>query len=264
MPVAKEKRILAATPIVLRQVAYFAAMLGCVESRWKSDATRVTEADLTLSKEIIQALRAAFPEDDCVSEEDLPKENSRVLAARFCWVLDPIDGTNNYARGVPLCGISLGLLEDGLPVYGWIYDHLGRRLLEGGPGVGIKSDGQPVALGGADSFDNKSLVTFHFPMPEEHLRKVTPLLLRNTARCLGSAALNLAYNALGHFDGAVDHNTKVWDIAAAHALLAAAGRRMVFLVPDPFPLRQFSPQPENLIFLAGNENFLRDALPLLK
>ncbi len=264
MPVAKEKRILAATPLVLRQVAYFAAMLGRVESHWKPDATRVTEADLTLSKEITQALRAAFPEDDCVSEEDLPQEKSRELTARFCWVLDPIDGTNNYARGVPLCGISLGLLEDGVPVYGWIYDHLGRRLLEGGPGLGIKSDGQPVTAGGAAEFDNKSLVTFHFPMPEEYLRKLTPLLLKNTARCLGSAALNLAYNALGHFDGGVDHNTKVWDIAAAHALLAAAGRRMVFLEREPFPLRQFSPRPENLVFLAGGENFLRAALPLLK
>ncbi|MDR2981645.1 MAG: inositol monophosphatase [Puniceicoccales bacterium] len=263
MPAAKQTRIASARSIVLEHVEYFARHFGLVESHWKADSSRVTEADLTLSRNISQALSQAFPEDDCVSEEELPTVGARDLSARFCWVLDPIDGTNNYARGIPMCGISLGLLEDGYPVYGFIYDHLGRRFLEGGPGLGIRSDGRQIPVPKSPPvFDPRALVTLHFPVPEAHLRRIEPILRRNTVRCLGSAALNLSYNALGHFDGSIDHNTKVWDIAAAQAILEAAGRRIIFINENPFPLRKFGENPTKLELLAGPEAFFEFTLPL--
>jgi myo-inositol-1(or 4)-monophosphatase len=267
MPAEQEKRIAAARPVLLDHIAYFASNLGKVESNWKYDNTRVTEADLALSKSILGAIGKLFPGDDTVSEEDLPPAGTppRPLRQRFCWVLDPIDGTNNYAAGLPACGILLGLLDDGLPVYGWIYDHLGKRLVEGGPGRGVRVDGirhtppPPAAELGRHDF-----VSLHFPLPDEYLHRLEPLLRFCTARCMGSSATHLTYNALGCFTGSFSLRGKVWDVAAGHAILAGAGRRVIFPKTDPFPLREISNDPPSLPHLAGTEAFLRFALPLFQ
>lgn len=263
METALEVRIRLGRKIVNDHVAYFTAHVGRFPGDFKADKTRVTEADLKLSHDICSALRAAFPEDDIVSEEDLPGEAGRDLNARFCWVLDPIDGTNNYARGHPLCAISLGLLEDGMPAYGFIHDNATGRLVQGGPGKGLFSgcDAAPVPAVDAP-FDRNSLVSFHFPMKEPHFSVAADFLKTNPIRCSGSCALNLTYNALGILDGCADHNTKVWDVAAACALLAASGRRIVFLGVQPFPLRRFEHTPVSLIFVCGSSGYMDRALGL--
>ncbi|MDR2863729.1 MAG: inositol monophosphatase [Puniceicoccales bacterium] len=267
MPAELEKRIATAGRILLEQSAYFTQHFGKVESHWKADSSRVTEADLTLSRNILSSLRALYPDDDSVSEEELPsiEEGPRTLRKRFCWVLDPIDGTNNYALGLPLCGILLALLEDGLPAYGWTYDPLGKRLVEGGPGHGLRVNGVRVpAPPQPASLDRHAFVTLHFPQSAENLRRLAPLLSHSTGRCLGSAALHFVYNVLGVVDGSFCHSGKVWDIAAGHAQLAAVGRRMIFLETDPFPLHALLPKPPNLPNLAGTEAFLRFTLPLFE
>ena len=258
-----DRRIRIGRNIVNDRIAYFREHLGRFPGDFKADKTRVTEADLKLSHDIVDALRRAFPDDDIVSEEDLPGPEGRALDARFCWVLDPIDGTNNYARGHPLCAISLGLLEAGLPAYGFIYDNARDTLVQGGPGKGL-FDGCTVAPAPAADpvFDRNALVSFHFPMKEPHWRVAEAFLRTNPIRCSGSCALNLTYNALGILDGSADHNTRVWDIAAACALLAAVGRRIVFLETQPFPLRRFEAVPATLIFVCGSSGYLDKALAL--
>lgn len=258
-----DRRIRIGRQIVLDHVDYFAANLGRFPGDFKADKTRVTEADLRLSRDIVAALHAAFPEDDIVSEEDLPAGGDRELAARFCWVLDPIDGTNNYARGLPLCAISLGLLENGAPAYGFIHDNASGKMIQGGPGRGLLDGDVAVPTPDAQAaFDRNSLVSFHFPMKAPHFAVAADFLATNPVRCSGSCALNLAYNALGRLDGSADHNTKVWDVAAACALLAAAGRRIVFLGEQPFPLRRFTETPARLVFVCGSEAFIARALAL--
>jgi myo-inositol-1(or 4)-monophosphatase len=267
MPAELQKRIEAARGVLLEHVAYFAKHIGKVESHWKYDQSRVTEADLALSRSITGALAQLFREDDLVSEEDLPAEGEspRRLAARFCWVLDPIDGTNNYAAGLNTCGILLGLLEDGLPVYGWTYDHLSRRLIEGGPGRGLLIDGAKIATPPQPTeFGRHDFATFHFPLTEEQTAILKPLLTRITGRALGSSAAHLAYNALGVFSGSVMFKGKIWDVAAGNALLVASGRQMVFLKKDPFPFRELPSHPDDLPNLAGTAAFLRFTLPLFE
>ncbi len=263
METALDRRIRLGRKIVSDHVAYFEENLGRFPGDFKADKTRVTEADLRLSHDIVGALRAAFPEDDIVSEEDLPVGGDRPLESRFCWVLDPIDGTNNYARGHPLCAISLGLLEDGVPAYGFIHDNASGKLIQGGPGRGLFSgcDAAPVPALDAP-FDSHSLVSFHFPMKEPHFAVAAAFMATNPVRCSGSCALNLAYNALGILDGSADHNTKVWDVAAACALLAAAQRRIVFLGEQPFPLRRFHETPPKVVFVCGSSGYLERALSL--
>lgn len=258
-----DRRIRLGRKIVNDHVAYFTAHVGRFPGDFKADKTRVTEADLKLSHDICAALQAAFPADDIVSEEDLPAEGGRDLKAKFCWVLDPIDGTNNYARGHPLCAISLGLLEDGVPAYGFIHDNATGRLVQGGPGRGLFAgcDAAPVPAVDAP-FDRNSLVSFHFPMKDRHLEVANDFLRTNPVRCSGSCALNLTYNALGILDGCADHNTKVWDVAAACALLAASDRRIVFLGEQPFPMRRFESEPVKLAFVCGSTGYLERALAL--
>lgn len=258
-----DRRIRIGRKIVNDHVAYFTAHLGRFPGDFKADKTRVTEADLKLSHDIVTALQAAFPEDDVVSEEALPEDADRPLNARFCWVLDPIDGTNNYARGHPLCAISLGLLENGSPAYGFIHDNARGRLVQGGPGRGLFDGCDAVPLPVVDpEFDRNGLVSFHFPMKDVHFTVAASFLATNPIRCSGSCALNLTYNALGILDGSGDHNTKVWDVAAACALLAASGRRIVFLGEQPFPLRSFAVKPARLTFVCGSSGFLARALEL--
>ena len=125
-----QERILAGHSAVLNQVDYFRENFGTAKSRWKGDGTRVTEVDETISKELFSELAKSFPFDDFCSEESTETPEPIPLTGEFAWVLDPVDGTNNYAVGVPECGISLGLLRNGIPVYGFIYDYGRDNLLQ--------------------------------------------------------------------------------------------------------------------------------------
>lgn len=254
------ERIKAAREVVQSVIPFFEENFSKVESHWKRDDTRVTAADLAISKRICEFLSAAFPQDDFCSEEDLPAlgEPARALRSRFAWVLDPIDGTNNFARGIPLCAVSLALLENGFPVFGILYDHAQRVILEGGKNVPLSRDGVPVKTNNPD-YDRHSIISFHFPLKKDEMRELEPFTTVNAVRCQGSAALNLAYNAFGAIDGSVDYNTKIWDIAAAVAMLEASGRKIVFRDAPAFPLREVSAEMPCLRWVAGTPGFLARA-----
>lgn len=254
------ERIAAAREAVRSVIPFFAENFSRAESRWKRDDTRVTDADIEISNRIKKRLADAFPQDDFCSEEDLPPPGvpARELRARFAWVLDPIDGTNNFARGIPLCAVSLALLENGFPVYGLLYDHAQRTLLEGGKTVPLSRGGVPAKTENPP-YDRHSIISFHFPLKKSEMLEIEPLTTVNVVRCQGSAALNLAYNAFGAIDGSVDYNTKVWDIAAAAALLAAAGREIFFRGTPAFPLREVSSTMPTLRWVAGTPSFMARA-----
>ncbi len=92
----------------------------------KHDGTNVTPVDIAISQHLRDAIGRQFPEDQFFDEEMAPVVAAVPVTSHFSWVCDPIDGTNNYANGISHCAISLALLENGVPVYGVIYD-LARR-----------------------------------------------------------------------------------------------------------------------------------------
>lgn len=245
------RRIEAAKAAVQAETGLLHREFGRAESRWKSDGTRVTAVDIAISENIFRALRREFPADQMFSEE-LPEGDGPVaVTSRFGWVLDPIDGTNNFALGIPHCAISLGLIVHGEPVYGVVYD-LGRRvLMHGGPGFGMFDDGRPAHVSDAKP-NPDSLIGFHSPNDKSMAPAANAVISNFKIRGLGSATLHLAYVAAGLFEGAVDFNVKIWDLAAAIPLCRAAGGEVVFLNGAQLPMTVFDLKMRRIVYVAGS------------
>jgi myo-inositol-1(or 4)-monophosphatase len=250
-PSALLERIEAGKAAVLGQAALLHREFGRVESRWKADGTRVTAVDIAISESITRELGARFPDDQVFSEE-LPDAKGPIpVVSRFGWVMDPIDGTNNFALGIPHCAISLGLIERGEPVYGIIYDYSRRVLMHGGEGFGVL-DGERPARVSAELPNPEMLIGFHSPSDKALVPAADAILSHFKIRGLGSATLHLAYVAAGLFGGAVDFNVKIWDLAAAIALLRAAGGRIEFMNGAQLPMRAFDLGMERIVYVAGS------------
>ena len=164
--------------------------------------------------------------------------------------MDPIDGTNNFALGIPYCAISLALIERGEPIYGVIYD-LGRRvLMHGGPGFGM-FDGEQAKRVSTEAPNTESLVGFHSPTDKRMVPAADAVIMHFKIRGLGSATLHLAYVAAGMFAGAVDFNVKIWDVAAAIPLLRAAGGQIIFINGEQLPMKVFDLKMGRIMYVAG-------------
>ncbi|MEN8663185.1 MAG: inositol monophosphatase family protein [Lentimonas sp.] len=255
-------RINAGRVAVRNQIAFFERQFGQVASEWKEDDTRVTFADFAISEKIFAELRRDFPEDDYCSEEASPMDEVLQLDAPFAWVVDPIDGTNNFALGFSVCAISLALLQDGVPVYGFIYDHSTQSLLEGGPGRGLLRDQKKVNRNDTAA-EAQTMIGLHFPIDAARLQQLSPLLEKYRVRCLGSGALTAAYVATGYLTGVFDDRVKVWDIAAAFALCSAIKIEFYFLAENPFPMKTFHPRMEFSPYYAGTQNYMSEVAKLV-
>ena len=246
-----DQRIAAAQRAVLAEADLMHREFGKAKPVIKHDGTKVTPVDIAISQHLQDAMASAFPQDQFFSEELTPTEHPVPVTSRFCWVCDPIDGTNNYANGIIYCAISLALLEDGLPVYGVVYDMARRVLIHGGPGRGLW-DGDKPARAKAGAPDGHSLIGFHSPVDKAHAAEGKSLIENFKIRGLGSSTLHLTYAAIGLLDGVVDHNNKIWDIAAACALCAEGGVEIRYLENPPFPMREFTLKAKRIQYAAGN------------
>jgi myo-inositol-1(or 4)-monophosphatase len=244
-------RIAAAKRAVLAQTELLHREFGRAESRWKSDGSRVTAVDVAISEGIFCELGAQFPGDQFLSEELADTTAAIPLTSRFSWVLDPIDGTNNFALGVAHCAIALALCEHGEPVYGVIYDLSRRVLLHGGPGFGVFDGDRPAGIS-RRPLSRETLVGLHSPADKTLVPAAAAILEQFKIRGLGSATLHLAYVAAGMLDGCVDFNVKIWDLAAAIPLVRAAGGEVHFLNGEQLPLRVFDLRMKRIVYLAGS------------
>jgi len=244
-------RVEAAKRAVLAQTELLHREFGRATSNWKADGTRVTPVDIAISEGIVAELSAQFRDDDFFSEELTHADAPIELSKRFAWILDPIDGTNNYALGIAHCAISLGLFEEGRPVYGVVYDLARRTLIFGGPGYGL-TDGERTVQVRPEPPHPQMLLGFHSPYDKKFAAHAASLVENFKIRGLGSSTLHLAYVAVGILGGTVDHNVKIWDIAAAVPLCLAGGGHVEFLNGEQFPLRHFDLKMPRIYYVAGN------------
>jgi myo-inositol-1(or 4)-monophosphatase len=244
-------RITAAKRAVLAQTELLHREFGRAESRWKYDGSRVTAVDVAISEGIVAELRGQFPGDEFFSEELAETDAPTPLRSEYAWVLDPIDGTNNFALGLVHCAIALALCRHGEPIYGVVYDLSRRTLMHGGPGFCL-FDGErsPRVVVAAPS--RETLIGFHSPSDKALVPRAEGLLAHFKIRGLGSATLHLAYVAAGLLDGCVDFNVKIWDLAAAIPLVRAGGGEVRFLNGEQLPMRSFDLKMKRIIYCAGS------------
>ncbi|NJN29306.1 MAG: inositol monophosphatase [Synechococcales cyanobacterium RM1_1_8] len=244
----------AAAPVAERQRQDFRQ----VQAQTKTDGSLVTETDEWSDRQLRTALQAAFPDHGLLSEE-----TSQIFPAHdWCWVIDPLDGTTNFARGIPLWGISLGLLYRGIPRFGYVEIPPLRQAFYGywpGPDpsqlpplplppcpqgahwIGDTSQPSlqetiqtsPAELSPSQcfSFCTRSI---HQLSQADQPQRPFPCKIR----MLGVATYNLLTVALGSSLGGVEATPKVWDIAATWPIVQAAGGHWQGLSPGPiFPLQ---------------------------
>jgi len=244
-------RIEAAKRAVLAETELMHRDFGRARAQIKHDGTKVTPVDIAISEHLMAAMLRAFPADQFFSEELAPTAEPVAVTSRFCWVCDPIDGTNNYANGISHCAISLGLMENGEPAYGVVYDLARRTLIHGGPGRGVWEGDKP-ARARPEAPSGHSLIGFHSPVEKVYATEGKRVIENFKIRGLGSSTLHLSYVATGLLDGVVEHNNRLWDIAAACALVEESGAAIHYLTASPYPMKEFTLKAPRVQYVAGN------------
>lgn len=258
-----QHRINAGRIALSNQIDFFCRQFGSVPSEWKEDDTRVTFADFAISERIFAELRNQFPKDSFCSEESNPLDEAVSLSRGYGWILDPIDGTNNYAVGFPVCAISLALVKDGVPIYGFVWDYSRKKLIQGGPGLPLQDGTETKPLSKTPAINPTGTVGLSFPLPDGIAEKLSPALSRWRVRSTGSGTMQAAFVAIGLMDGVIDYRVKPWDIAAAWALLRAADLEIHFLNGPLFPMQSFHPRMGGCPYYAGSPEFCAQVRTLL-
>jgi myo-inositol-1(or 4)-monophosphatase len=244
-------------------MAYFG---GELEIRKKGRIDLVTEADLAAEEVVLNELRRHFPGCAVLAEESAvaapdgawrlapkdhagagnpwsagPAEPPAVDAADqpVLWVVDPLDGTSNFAHGYPVFCVSVGLLHRGEPVVGVVYDPTREELFEAVRGGGATLNGRPLHTSDCPVLGEAMVVT-GFPYDIQTVRDNTVDLFSRflhgaqAVRRDGSAALDLCYVAAGRFDGFWERRLKPWDTAAAAVIVREAGGLVTRFDGSPF------------------------------
>ena len=185
-----------------------------------------------------------FPDHDVLGEEFGSGESGNRIP-HFCWVFDPIDGTTNYAHGLPIFCSSLAFEVDGEPLVAAIYDPNRRELFTAERGQGAWLNGAPLRVSAADTLIDSLLVTgFHYDVqkdPGSVMDFFAAFISRARAvRRLGSAALDLAYVAAGRFDGFWERRLQPWDVAAGALIVAEAGGQVTAMSGGKYGSREGS------------------------
>ena len=194
----------------------------------------VTEMDARAEALILGRIGEAFPDDAILSEEI----GGRDGRSGRRWIVDPLDGTTNYAHGLPLFGVSIALEAGGRIVVGVVYDPMHDELYVAERGAGAFLNDRKLAVSTAATLD-ESLLATGFPYnvretDDNNLREYAAFSVRaQGVRRLGSAVLYLGWVAAGRFDGYWELRTGPWDVAAGSLLVEEAGGRITSVTGAP-------------------------------
>ncbi len=243
-------------PIVLRDAAVAMALeAGAIVREGHGRTHRperkgridlVTEYDRRSEALILSRLNERFPDHAVLAEESGAHQGGAVR-----WLVDPLDGTTNFAHGYPFFCVSIGVEVEGVLTAAAVYDPIREEMFSAALGHGATCNGEPIRVSEAAELEDALLVT-GFPYdvrehPERHLPLFQDFLTRaQGVRRDGSAALNLCYLAIGRFDGFWEGNLSPWDLAAGVLIVREAGGRVTEYAGGAFRL-------EGRQIVAGND-----------
>jgi myo-inositol-1(or 4)-monophosphatase len=194
----------------------------------KNPINLVTDADHAAEQCIIDRIRVICPDHGFLAEE---RSRAEPHASPYLWIIDPLDGTTNFAHGYPAYCVSIGLQLHGRCVLGVVYDPSRNELFTAVDGSGARLNGNQIRVSTAASLDSSLLVTgFAYDIRETERNNLDHFvrfaLKAQGVRRTGSAALDLCYVAAGRFDGFWEVRLNPWDMAAGAVLVREAGGRL--------------------------------------
>lgn len=239
---------------------------GRAQATLKSDGSDVSDTDLAIQQMMVERIAAAHPDHAVLGEEIgyVPPSGDRRAAPTYCWVTDPLDGTRNFVRGVPLFATAIAVLEHGQPVLGLVRSLLTNDVYLAVRGAGATHNRQPITASSQPA-GLRTMVALQSTAGGNEASIVRTLAGRVVLRNLGSTALHLALVASGGVVGAVASECKLWDIAAGALLVEEAGGRCTNWTGDAwFPIAADTYRGQDLPFVAAGPGAYDDLLTKVK
>lgn len=202
-------------------------MFDALDIRYKGEINLVTQIDVAAERAVVERLQTTAPDHGILAEEG----SAHNQGSPYRWLIDPLDGTTNYAHRFPFFCVSIGLRYKQEPLLGVVFDPVRDELFTGVRGGGAACNGKPIAVSSTGAL-NKSLVVTGFaynPARDtndnfRHFEAVSRVV--QGVRRTGSAALDLCYVAAGRSDGFWELHLSPWDTAAGQVIVEEAGGRV--------------------------------------
>ncbi len=199
----------------------------------------VTEADHASEKAIFEVIKNDFPNHFILSEE----AGEIKMDSEYKWIIDPIDGTINFANNIPICCVSIGVEHKGKMIMGAVYNPFMNEFYFAEKGVGAWLNDNKLTVTKKDKVINSCLVTgfpyTYLDAPNGPLQVFEKLIRKGVpVRRLGSAALDLCWLAAGRFDGFYEHKLQAWDSAAGFLIVEEAGGKVTDFNGDYYSVYQ--------------------------
>lgn len=202
-----------------------------IDIRMKGDIDLVTEADLASEALIIERVKSHYPKHSILAEES----GEAIVHGgdtTWKWIIDPLDGTTNYAHGYPCFCVTIALEHKGEIVIGVTFDPTRNELFAAERGRGASLNNKPIRVSETEEIGNSLIVTgfpYDFKGSDNFAQHLTDMLLRSRGvRRDGSAAIDMAYVACGRFDGFWEEGLHAWDVAAGTLLIEEAGGQVSY------------------------------------
>jgi myo-inositol-1(or 4)-monophosphatase len=237
--------------------------LGQARTTRKADDTFLTQVDGEIQEALLGVIAEEFSGHAILAEEHLanPQRHAPVDRAEYCWVIDPLDGTRNFSRALPIFATSVAVMREGWPILGAICEAMTGQVFSASAGRGATLDGHPIHVCDNPA-DRDTIIAVRGRTGRAAPAAVHRWTDRYILRNVGAAALHLAFVAAGMVDAAYNAQCKLWDIAAGALLVTEAGGLVTTLKGEPiFPLSPRNYHNEDMRFLAAGSILHSQLLP---
>lgn len=209
--------------------------LGAREFSYKDDGSVVTKADIAMQARLEKELKVLSPQVDLIGEEMTVSQQQAVIDSEApYWCIDPLDGTNNYAAGLPLFAVSIALIVDGVSELGLIYDPTRDEMFTAIKGKGAWLDGKPLKRQEHAHHSQRIIAEIEMRrLPQELAVRLITEKFYGSQRNTGSSAIDWCWLAAGRFDVYLHGGQKLWDYAAGHLIYHECGGHSVSLDGEP-------------------------------